>query len=137
MPDWLPATLAVLLAVAGFAVYYGEMINAHTVHIRSAMSTVQDAVNALTDQLRKAHTEIVDKLADVQAQVDAAGVTDQVDLSGLAEVAQALDDIVPDTVLEAVADEAAVAAEEVVEVAEELEVADEVANEVGEPDPAA
>lgn len=101
------------------------------------MSTVQDAVNALTDQLRKAHTEIVDKLADVQAQVDAAGVTDQVDLSGLAEVAQALDDIVPDTVLEAVADEAAVAAEEVVEVAEELEVADEVANEVGEPDPAA
>jgi len=137
MPDWLPAILAVLLAVTGFAVYYGEMINAHTVHIRSAMSTVQDAVNALTDQLKKAHTEIVDKLADVQAQVDAAGVADQVDLSGLAEVAQALDDIVPDTVLEAVADEAAAAADEVVEVAEELEVVDEVVDEAGEPDPAA
>ena len=49
---------------------------------RFTVST-QDAINALTDQL-------------VKAQLEAAGVAEQIDLSSLTAAAQALDDIVPD-----------------------------------------
>ena len=60
-----------------------------------SMST-QDAVNAVTEQLVKAQREIVARIADVQAQLDAAGVAEQIDLSSLTAAAQALDDVVPD-----------------------------------------
>lgn len=117
MPEWLPATVAVLLAVTGLAVYYGENIMQHTTHVRRAMSTVQNAVDDLTDQLRRAYTEITEKIADVQAQLDAASIpAEVVDLSALAEVAEALDDIVPDKVVEAIAED-----DGVVDAAEELE----------------
>lgn len=65
---------------------------------RFVMSATQDAVNAIVGQLEKARGEIVDRIAEVQAQVDDAGVADQVDLTALTEVAQSLDDIVPDAV---------------------------------------
>lgn len=61
------------------------------------MSSTQDAVNAVVAQLNKAKGEIVAKIADVQAQLDAANVpAEQVDLSELTAAAQALDDVVPD-----------------------------------------
>jgi hypothetical protein len=62
---------------------------------RFAMS-VQDAVNAITAQLVKAQGEITNRIADVQAQLDAAGVAEQIDLSSLTAAAQALDDVVAD-----------------------------------------
>lgn len=65
---------------------------------RFVMSATQDAVNVIVGQLEKARGEIVDRIAEVQAQVDDAGVADQVDLTALTEVAQSLDDIVPDAV---------------------------------------
>lgn len=58
--------------------------------------STQDAVNAVTEQLVKAQREIVARIADVQAQLDAAGVAEQIDLSSLTAAAQALDDVVPD-----------------------------------------
>lgn len=63
--------------------------------IEGIMST-QDAINAVTEQLVKAQREIVARIADVQAQLDAAGVAEQIDLSSLTAAAQALDDVVPD-----------------------------------------
>jgi predicted Zn-dependent protease with MMP-like domain len=62
---------------------------------RFTVST-QDAVNAVTEQLVKAQREIVARIADVQAQLDAAGVAEQIDLSSLTAAAQALDDVVAD-----------------------------------------
>jgi hypothetical protein len=63
---------------------------------RSLMST-QDNINAVVTQLGKAKDEIVAKIADVQAQLDAANVpAEVVDLSALNAAAQALDDVVPD-----------------------------------------
>jgi len=59
------------------------------------MST-QDAINAVTSQLVKAQREIVNRIAEVQAQLDAAGVAEQIDLSSLTAAAQALDDVVAD-----------------------------------------
>lgn len=81
------------LAAIGFAL----LTLAHLTRIlgRFTMS-VQDAVNAITAQLTKAQVEITSRIADVQAQLDAAGVAEQIDLSSLAAAAQALDDVVAD-----------------------------------------
>lgn len=59
--------------------------------------SLQDTVNALTDQLSKAKNEIVSKISDLEAQV-AAG--EAVDLEPLKAAVQALDDVVPDEVTE-------------------------------------
>lgn len=71
-----------------------------------AIMSLQDSVNAVVAQLNKARQEITvvkdgltAKLADVQSQLDAAGVSEKVDLSELQSAAQALDDIVPDPVV--------------------------------------
>lgn len=59
--------------------------------------TMQQAVDAITEQLVKAQREVVARIADVQAQLDAASVpAEVVDLSALTEAAQRLDDVVPD-----------------------------------------
>ena len=86
---------AILLAL-GFISYvnfeYGKAI----------MST-QQAVDAVVAQLSKAKEEILSKVADLNAQIEDAGVADVVDTSELTAVAQALDDIVPDEVSDDVA----------------------------------
>lgn len=58
--------------------------------------SVQSAVDAITAQLTKAQGEIVSRIADVQAQLDNAGLADDIDLSSLSAAAQALDDVVAD-----------------------------------------
>ena len=58
--------------------------------------SAQDAVNVIVAQLDKAKTEIVGKVADLQAQIDNGVPAEQLDLSALVAAAQALDDIVPD-----------------------------------------
>ena len=57
------------------------------------MGAVQDTVNQIADQLAKAKTEIVTKIADLEAQVAAGEIPD---LTALKEAAQALDDVVLD-----------------------------------------
>ena len=92
---------AITLASVGFTLWaIASLTNALG---RLTVST-QDAINTLTDQLVKAQREIVARIADVQAQLDAAGVAEQIDLSSLTAAAQALDDVVPDAVVEAAPD---------------------------------
>ncbi len=67
----------------------------------NALSAVQSVVDAVVAQLTKVRDEIVSKLDEVETQVVAAGVEDQVDLSGLQAIADALDAIVPDAATEA------------------------------------
>jgi hypothetical protein len=63
---------------------------------RLSMST-QESIDAVVAQLGKAKDEVVAKIADVQAQLDAANVPPEVvNLDALNAAAQALDDIVPD-----------------------------------------
>lgn len=64
--------------------------------LREKIVSTQDSINAVVEQLVKAQREIVNRIADVQAQLDAAGVAEQIDLTSLTAAAQALDDIVPD-----------------------------------------
>lgn len=66
-----------------------------TTILRSLMS-VQEVVDALVVQVGKVKTELMNKLAELQLQVDAAGVAEKVDLSELSAAIQSLDDIVPD-----------------------------------------
>lgn len=62
---------------------------------------LQDVVDAIVGQLSKVRDEIVGELEKVQASVAAAGVVEEVDLSGLQAIADALDAIVPDAADEA------------------------------------
>jgi hypothetical protein len=100
---------------------------------RFSMS-VQDQINAIVAQLHKAKDEIVGKLeeatAGIQAQLVDAGVAEEVDLSALAGIAQALDDLVPD----AAVDEAVAEASEEDEASVEDETSDVVDAEVVEED---
>lgn len=79
---------------------------------RSLMST-QSLVDTLIAQVEKIYTEVTvardtltAQLADVQAQLAAAGATEKVDLSALQSAIQALDDINPDPVDEPADDDA-------------------------------
>lgn len=103
MIPWLIAAVAALSGiVACFRIeamhnHLVEHIDRQVAHLRKVITvSTQDAINAITDQLVKAQREIVNRIADVQAQLDAAGVAEQVDLSSLTAAAQALDDVVPD-----------------------------------------
>lgn len=78
-----------------------EHLDRLTNHIQGAIDvSTQDAVNAITEQLTKARVELVNRINDVQAQLDAAGVAEQIDLTSLTAAAQALDDVVPDAPVE-------------------------------------
>ena len=81
------------LAAVGVALWaIARLINTFE---RFAMST-QQAIDTITAQIGKAQLELVNRIADVQAQLDAAGVGEDIDLSSLTAAAQALDDVVPD-----------------------------------------
>ena len=60
--------------------------------------SVQEIVDGLVVQVGKSKTELMNRLAELQLQVDSAGVAEQVDLSALSAAIQGLDDIVPDEV---------------------------------------
>ncbi len=91
---WVVFPLAMVSAVA----WFGIQIE------RNVVSEVQDVVDAVVGQLGKVRDEIVARLEEVQDQIDAAGVKEEVDLSGLVAIADALDAIVPDAAVEAEVD---------------------------------
>lgn len=61
------------------------------------MGEIQDAVDAVAAQLNKAKAEILSKVADLEIQIGQGEVPD---LSELKAAAQALDDVVPDSIEE-------------------------------------
>ena len=85
---------AATLAVCGFTLW---VIAYLTLTIGRLQMSTQDSIDAVVAQLGKAKDEVVAKIADVQAQLDAASVpAEVVNLDALNAAAQALDDIVPD-----------------------------------------
>jgi hypothetical protein len=86
--------LAMVSAVTWFGIRIGKDV----------MSEVQSVVDAVVGQLGKVRDEILSRLSEVQAQVELAGVKEEVDLSGLVAIADALDAIVPDAAVEAEVD---------------------------------
>lgn len=107
--------VAAVVQVSGAHAHIIEHIDRQTNHVKGVIRmAVQDAINAIEAQLRKAQGELTGELSSLRAQLEAAGVAEQVDLSGLSAVAEALDAIVPDPVAE------------VAEVAEPVEPAEPV-----------
>lgn len=101
MSGWLPVCVVVVLSVVVLWRRVGAA-QADTVRLfdrqfnrlrRVMLMSAQDTVNAVVAQIRRGTGEVLDKIADLQAQVDAG---EKVDLSELAAAAQALDDIVAD-----------------------------------------
>lgn len=91
---------AAMLGALSCVIYQSSTIG------RSLMS-LQDQVDALTAQVAKITAEVTAKqdallahLADVEAQLAAAGAAEDVDLSALKTAIQNLDDINPDAVVE-------------------------------------
>lgn len=124
------AVIITLLAL----LYTALFIHVATRHIeRFTMSSQQTIIDAVVAQLNKAHGEIVARIhateTSLQEQLAAVSAgtlpAEEVDLSALAAIAQALDDIVPDV-------EEAVTEEVVEEVLEETDEAVEVTDEVEE-----
>jgi hypothetical protein len=81
------------LIICGFTLWVTGFL---TLTIGRLIVSTQESIDAVVAQLDKAKVEIVAEIASVQAQLDAAGAAEQVDLSGLTAIAQSLDDIVPD-----------------------------------------
>lgn len=118
---------AATLAVLSFVIYQLVTVG------RQLMST-QQTIDTVVGQLVKARTEIVAakdalvaKIVDLQNQIDAGVPVEEIDLSGLQEVAQSLDDINPDPVVEIPVEEPPV--EEPVEVPVEEVPAEPVQDE--------
>ena len=91
------------ITIAVIAALTVGLLSMHTIDAldqlrKAVLMSTQEAIDAITEQLVKAQREIVSRIADVQAQLDAAGVAEQIDLSSLTSAAQALDDVVPDDV---------------------------------------
>lgn len=83
-----------------------EHVNRLTAHIKGVIEmSQQDTVNAIVEKLAHVKTEVVAKLTDLQAQIDAGVPAEQLDLGPLTEIATALDDIVPDVVPDAPVEE--------------------------------
>ena len=87
---WMLFLQAATLLILGFILFTLTTLE------RTVMS-LQDTVDQITEELARAYGEIKAEIAQVQAQVDAAGATEQVDLTALQAAADALDGIVPDT----------------------------------------
>jgi len=84
------------LMFCGFTLWVAGFL---TLTIGRLIVSTQESVDAIVVQLGKAKDEVVAKIADVQAQLDAASVpAEVVNLDALNAAAQALDDIVADDV---------------------------------------
>lgn len=84
---------AAILATQGFTLFAVSIIG------RTLMGQ-QQVIDQIVVVLGRAREELLGKIADLQAQVESAGLAEQVDLSALTEVADSLDAIVPDAVAE-------------------------------------
>ena len=91
--NWMWFLQAVTLAALTYLIY------ASTTLERTVMS-LQETVDNLTEELARAYGEIKAEIAQLQAQVEAAGVAEQVDFTALQAAADALDGIVPDIATE-------------------------------------
>jgi hypothetical protein len=106
------ATLVLALVIAALAAIaitiHHDIIRTIERNTMSINVNVQATIDAAVAQLTKAHRELADRLEaatlGIQAQLVEAGVAEQVDLSALTAIAQQIDDLVPDAVVDPAVD---------------------------------
>lgn len=110
---------AAILAALSFTIYQTTTIGRQLMATQQEVDALTAQVIKIGDEVKTAHAVLVAELADVKAQLAAAGSADKVDLTGLTAAIQNVDDINPDPVVDVPVEEPAEAtAEEVVEVLE-------------------
>lgn len=87
---------AAILAALGFTIYQTTTIGRHLMATQQDVDALTAQVVKIGDEVKTAHAVLVAELADVKAQLAAAGSADKVDLTGLAAAIQNVDDINPD-----------------------------------------
>lgn len=97
LPFWFDAAL---FAAMAYAITQLAMIGRQLMATQQDVDTLTAQVVKIGDEVKTAHAVLVAELADVKAQLAAAGTADKVDLSGLAAAIQNVDDINPDPVAE-------------------------------------
>lgn len=79
-----------------------EHVDRQVAHLEGAvMASQQEVINALAEQVRRGTAEVCQRIADLQGQIDAGVPAEDLDLSELSAAAQALDNVVPDPVVDA------------------------------------
>lgn len=92
---------AAILAALSFTIYQTTTIGRHLMATQQDVDALTAQVVKIGDEVKTAHAVLVAELADVKAQLAAAGSADKVDLTGLAAAIQNVDDINPDPTVEA------------------------------------
>lgn len=98
---------AATLAALGFVLFQLSYLGRCLMSTQEAVDKVTATLNKVLGEVTSAKDVLVAKMTELQAQLDAAGVAEQIDLSGLQSVAAALDDLNPDVVEEVPAEEPA------------------------------
>ena len=107
MANWIAAAIAAAAMLAALSARLGaieshlvEHIDRQINHLRKVINvSAQDVINAAVATVRKGTGEVLGKISELQAQIDAGCPVEELDLSELTAAAQALDDIVADEVV--------------------------------------
>lgn len=95
LPLWFDAAI---LAALSYSILQLVLIGRCLMATQSDVDALTAQVVKVAQEVRTAHEVLVSELAEVKAQLAAAGVADEVDLTALAAAIQNVDDINPDAV---------------------------------------
>lgn len=93
----LPLTAILTIMAHRIEAHAIEHIDRQTKHLeRQIAMSAQDTINAAVATIKHGTSEVLAKIAELQAKVDAGVPSEELDLSELTAAAQALEDVVPD-----------------------------------------
>ena len=89
---------AAILAALGFGIFQLSYLGRNLMSTQEAVDKVTAVLTKVLGEVTQARDKMVAELTALKDQIDAAGVAEQIDLSGLQSVTAALDDLNPDVV---------------------------------------
>ena len=84
---------AATLAALAFLIIETTLLGRHLMATQADVDKLTAQVVKIGDEVKAAHAVLVSELADLKAQLAAAGTAEKVDLTGLAAAIQNVDDI--------------------------------------------
>ena len=89
---------AAILAALAFGIFQLSYLGRNIMSAQEAVDQVTATLHKVLGEVTAAKDKMVAELTALKDQIDAAGVGEQIDLSGLQSVTAALDDLNPDVV---------------------------------------
>lgn len=87
---------AAILAALAFGIFQLSYLGRNIMSAQEAVDQVTATLHKVLGEVTAAKDKMVAELTALKDQIDAAGVAEQIDLSGLQSVTAALDDLNPD-----------------------------------------